>query len=261
MSESLVDPNILYASTTDAQVWATLNGGNNWTKVSSQLPYRYVSDVVASPEFQQTVYVAHSGYKDNDNTPLLHRSDDGGNSWQSIAGDLPTIAINEILVLPEREDSVLFVGTDAGVYATLDGGGSWNRLGGNMPMIPINDLVWNEAKNELVVGSFARGILSFPLDVILDLETTSVESTLADQIEINIFPNPVIDGVWVELKTQEAFEILELKLFNAEGKLVEEQHFTKVETIKSYIEMERFSERRIFLKRTGWGRSAYQEID
>ena len=89
VAESPLDEDVLYAGTTDGNVWSTTNGGNNWTNVTSGLPERYVTNIKASPDNPNTVFVCHNGYKDNDNISHIHLSTDNGNNWIDISGDLP----------------------------------------------------------------------------------------------------------------------------------------------------------------------------
>ncbi|MEL6922452.1 MAG: T9SS type A sorting domain-containing protein [Bacteroidota bacterium] len=239
MSESPLNADLLYAATSDAQLWRGQVANQQWVKISDNLPFRYISDVIASPEFEPTVYVTHSGYKDNDNTPLIHRSDDFGGSWQSIAGDLPPIAINELLVLPEQGDSVLFVATDAGVYGTINAGENWHRLGNNMPMIPCFDLAWNETRNELVVATFARGLQSYLLDGLLqaDNPTTSTNPALPVAVQIKTYPNPTVDGVWLELQNIEPGQAAELAVLDLSGKLLQREMLSNQRDIRHFVPM------------------------
>lgn len=178
----------LYAGTTDGLVWSSLDGGNTWNNVSEGVPYRYVSDIVASPSFPNTAYVSVTGYKSNDFVAHIHRTDDNGQTWIPISGDLPQIAINDILVHPEYNDNVIFVATDGGIYFTIDAGVSWDRLGENMPIIEVYDMVYNPVNNELIAGTFARGIQSFDLSQIgLDADISNVNNI--PTYEIKLFPS------------------------------------------------------------------------
>ena len=71
-----------------------------WDQINAGLPRRYISNVKASPFEENTVYLSIQGYKDNDDTPYIYKSTDNGDTWESINGDLPQIAINNILVDP-----------------------------------------------------------------------------------------------------------------------------------------------------------------
>jgi photosystem II stability/assembly factor-like uncharacterized protein len=164
LDESQINPNRLYACTTDGNVWRTTNGGTTWDSIHASLPNRYVTSVKASPTNVNHVFVTHSGYKYNDFFSHVHKSTNNGNSWVSIAGDLPPVAVNDIIIYPNHADSVLFIGTDAGVYATKDGGLDWERLGANMPLIAVLDLTIDTVNNRLVAATVGKSIMTYPLD-------------------------------------------------------------------------------------------------
>ena len=139
LHESPQNEQILYAGTTDGNVWITPNGGLNWIDISDSLPDRYVTSVKASPTDSSTAFVTHSGYKYNDFFPHIHKTINYGASWTDISGNLPPLAINDVYIYP-TDDNIIFVATDGGVYATINGGQNWYRLGYNMPIIPVYDL-------------------------------------------------------------------------------------------------------------------------
>ncbi|MEZ4847884.1 MAG: PKD domain-containing protein [Bacteroidia bacterium] len=180
VNESPLDPNVLYAGTTDGNVWITTNGGTNWTDITDTLPDRYITSVKGSASSPSRLFVSHSGYKDNDNSPHLHRSDNYGATWQNIAGDLPPLAINDIFIYPPN-DSVIFVANDGGVYATLDAGSTWQRIGNNMPIVAVYDLEIEPVNNLLVAGTYGRSLWTFPIDsVFVPLDTVPVPEILVN---------------------------------------------------------------------------------
>src|SRR5262249_1726760 len=90
--------------------------------------------------------------------PYLLKSSDAGKSWVSIKGDLP--ANGPVLALAEDpvDANLLFVGTEFAVYFTVNGGQKWGRLEGGLPTIAVRDLAIQKQVNDLVVGTFGRGI-------------------------------------------------------------------------------------------------------
>ena len=126
LSESPILQGLLYTGSVDANVWRTDDDGGDWVDISNGLPDIYVSEVKASPHNADWVYVTHSGFKDNDFVPRIHRSKNRGADWEDISNDLPNLPINDVYILPGQADSVLFVATDAGVYATLNSGENWS---------------------------------------------------------------------------------------------------------------------------------------
>lgn len=167
LCESKLDSNLLYAGTGDGKVWKIDPSTFSETDISTGLPNRYVTSLTTSSVDSSLVVVSHSGYLDFITTPHLHISTDFGANWTPLVGDLPPFALNDVEILDNTNDSVLFVASDVGVYVTFNRGVNWQRVGGNMPMIPVNDIAIDYSANRLIAGTFARSIQSFDLDSIL----------------------------------------------------------------------------------------------
>jgi photosystem II stability/assembly factor-like uncharacterized protein len=178
----------IYAGTDDGNVWRTSNGGTNWTKISEDLPLRWVTRVAVDPVTESTVYVTLSGYRYDSYLPHVFRSTDGGDTWQDITGDLPEAPVNDIIVDP-LVDSALYVGTDFGVFVSWNLGINWHMLGDNLPNVPIVDLRLHEPTHTLVAATYGRSMYSFNLDQLVAVHELDnlPEVTLA-------FPNPYISS-------------------------------------------------------------------
>src|SRR5256714_1658227 len=78
--------------------------------------------------------------------------------WISIAANLPkngpVWAIAEDYVNP----TLLFAGTEFGVFFSVDGGQKWIQLKGGLPTIAVRDINIQKRENDLVIGTFGRGI-------------------------------------------------------------------------------------------------------
>jgi len=243
LDESPVEEGVLYVGTVDANVWRSDDAGENWINITEGLPERYVTSVKASPSDLNTVYVSHSGYKDNDFIPHLHRSTDRGESWQDISSTLPELAINDVYILPGHQDSILFVATDGGVYGTMDSGESWERLGANMPYVQVYDMAWNVERNELVAGTFARSIYSYPLDSLFVEEepvdsTTSVDGPLVDQVSpVRVFPSPATSWITVAFENIEPGKPYQIAIVDAQGRLVNLQEGSQQHSVQERVDI------------------------
>lgn len=218
IAESPLDSNVLIAGTQDGKVWVSQNYGFDWSDATPGLPDRFVTSVAASYVQPDRLYVAHSAYRDGDNTAYLHMSVDGGHGWLDISGDLPPLSINDIFILPTHNDSVIFVGTDGGIYGTIDGGEIWERVGRDFPYIPVYDIVLNEVRNELVAATFARGIQSFPLDsVSLEPEPSTGSEEVSEDLDMQVRPTLASRSVHVsvDLKGDKG----ELRILDAGGRV------------------------------------------
>jgi len=162
ISESPLLQGLIYVGTDDGYVQVTRDGGKSWTLISSDLPNKWVSRVTASQYHKGTVYVALTGYREDDFEKYLYMSTDFGQTWTSIAGNLPSESINVVKEDPKKEQ-ILYVGTDLGVYVTLNRGETWHSLCNHLPTTPVHDLVVHPREDELVIGTHGRSC--FILDV------------------------------------------------------------------------------------------------
>ncbi len=199
IGESPINPNNLYVGTSDGNVWNTTDGGTTWTLVSTNLPNRYVTKVKASNLYANVVFVAHSGYKDNDNIPHMHRSVDNGVTWTDISGNLPPFAVNDI-ELSNINDSLIFVATDGGVYYTMDMGVDWNRLGTDFPLFQVYDIELEPSTEKLIAGTFARSIWSIGVDSILSSFNLALSVSSNDTIcqggQVQLHASGAANYVW-----------------------------------------------------------------
>jgi len=117
----------------------------------------YVSRVFASNFNEGSAYVVKTGFQRDNFEPLVFKTDNYGASWFSISSNLPQEIIY-VIFESQINPALLFVGTDIGVYVTLNGGRTWHSFRNNMPVNPVHDLLIHPRENDLVVGSYGRGI-------------------------------------------------------------------------------------------------------
>ena len=197
IGESYFDPEVLFAGTGDGNLWRSTNGDTIWDKIGTDLPDRYVTSIQPSQNIEGNVFLSLSGYKAGENIPHVFLSKDDGLTWSDISGDLISVPVNDLFVLPNADDQVIFAGTDAGVYFTRNGGDHWQRLGSNFPMIAVFDLEYNVARNILIAATFGKSILSFDLEQEgLRGDGTSGSKNITT-LPLRIFPNPAATDIQI----------------------------------------------------------------
>ncbi|NMP30225.1 glycosyl hydrolase [Thalassotalea sp. M1531] len=162
-SESPVDPDVLWVGTDDGLIQVTTDGGKNWKKIDLKkvkgVPATaYVNDIRADLFDRETVYVALDNHKYGDFKPYLIKSTNLGKKWKSMADDLPEKHLVWRIVQDHVNKDLLFIGTEFGLFFTVDGGKSWLELDGGIPTISTRDVKIQRRENDLVAGTFGRGI-------------------------------------------------------------------------------------------------------
>jgi len=163
IAESPVTPGVLWVGTDDGKVHVSRDHGASWTDLTATLAAaggpadRYVSRVFASPHDDGTAFVSKNGFRNDDFRPFLYRTTDYGETWTSISSNLVDAPIN-VVVQDRKNPDLLIVGNDLGVWVSIDGGGEWRRLTANLPTVAVHDLTIHPRENDLVVGSYGRGV-------------------------------------------------------------------------------------------------------
>jgi len=162
-SESPVDEKILWVGTDDGLIQVSKDGGKNWKKIDLKkvkgIPANaYVNDIRADLYDPNTVYVALDNHKEGDFKPYLIKSTNLGKKWTSLAKDIPDNHLVWRIVQDHVNKDLLFIGTEFGIFFTVDGGKKWLELNGGMPTISTRDVKIQRRENDLVAGTFGRGI-------------------------------------------------------------------------------------------------------
>ncbi|MBR9826622.1 MAG: glycosyl hydrolase [Alphaproteobacteria bacterium] len=194
LAESPVDENVLWAGTDDGLLQYTNDGGATWREIEvGSLPgapdMGFVNDIKADLFDADTVYVAVDDHKNGDFAPYLYMSTNAGRTWTALHGDLPEDHLVWRIVQDHVNPDLLFVGTEFGVFFSVDRGEQWTELTGGSPTISYRDLAIQRRENDLVAGSFGRGI--FVLDDYTPLREVSAEALESDAL---LFPSR--DALW-----------------------------------------------------------------
>ena len=160
MDESPKNKDLIYVGTDDGLVQVTTDGGTTWSKKDNfpGVPaMTYVNMLIPSQHDEGTVYAAFNNHKKGDFKPYLLKSTDKGNSWTSIAGNLPERGSVYSIAEDHVNPNLLFAGTEFGVCFTIDGGQKWVELSAGLPTIAVRDIAIQRRENDLVLGTLGRG--------------------------------------------------------------------------------------------------------
>ena len=163
ISESPVSPGVIWVGTDDGKAWMTKDSGAIWNDVTKSIAaaggpeHLWVSRVFASNFEEGKAYVTKTGYRRDDFRPFVFKTSDFGLTWINISSGLPDKPVN-VIYEDRKNPALLFVGNDKGVYVSISGGNTWESLRNNMPTIAVHDLLVHPRENDLVVGTYGRGL-------------------------------------------------------------------------------------------------------
>ncbi|MGW6930683.1 WD40/YVTN/BNR-like repeat-containing protein [Lentzea sp. NPDC054927] len=142
-----VDPDRVLVAMSTGGVYRTADGGKSWEARNKGIKAYFFPD--PWPEFGQCVHkvAQHPAAPSRfyaQNHHGVYRSDDGGDSWQSIADGLPTDFGFAMVVHPADPDTIFTFPIEADgrrfppegkcrVYRSRDAGSSWEALGTGLP--------------------------------------------------------------------------------------------------------------------------------
>ncbi|MFH2056252.1 MAG: glycosyl hydrolase, partial [bacterium] len=243
ISESPLDPSLIWVGTDDGNLQVTQNDGASWNNVVGNIDglpkSTWCSSVAASHHDRSTAYVTFDGHRTGDMTSYVYRTTDLGQTWERLSSD-SLAGYAHIACEDPVNPNLLFVGTEFGLYVSIDGGRQWARFSEGLPQVSVRDLVIHPRNNDLVIATHGRGI--YIIDDITPLRQITPD-ILADDVHI-FESSPVTIGAstWLQqytggdefvggnptevarlvyyLKNRHLFGDLKIEIYSPEGELL-----------------------------------------
>jgi len=247
ISESPRDGNTVWVGTDDGNLQLTRDAGKTWTNVVGNVPNlpkaSWVAWVEASVHDPATAYAVFDRHTFGDMNPYAFKTSDYGKTWTPIIAPNSGVrgyahVVKEDTVSP----SLLFLGTEFGLWVSLDGGEHWTQYRGHdFPNVAVRDLVVQPRDSDLVVATHGRGIwiidditpLRHLTPEVLAKEAAFLPGRPVEQ-RLSTFggwsegsaafegPNPP-NGAWITYyqAKRHIFGRMKLEVFDSEGKLID----------------------------------------
>jgi len=177
--ESPVQEGLFWAGANDGLVHISRDGGESWTNVTDNIPglpqYGVVRNIDASKYEAGKAYLTIEFHQVGNFDPYVYKTEDYGQSWTKITDGIDDSNLSYVRNI--REDPVreglLYLGTENKLYVSFNDGEQWQPFMSNLPPAPMYWLDIPEHFNDLVVGTYGRGI--WILDDITPLQQLTPE--------------------------------------------------------------------------------------
>lgn len=151
---------LLAVGTDDGLIHISSDAGANWTKLD-KLPgipdLTFVNDVKWSQHAADVLYAVFNNHKNGDFKPYLMVSKNRGKTWEALSAGLPQRGSTYVIAEDHKDASLLFVGTEFGVFTSTDGGLTWTKLKKGLPTVAVRDIAIQQREDDLVLATFGRG--------------------------------------------------------------------------------------------------------
>jgi photosystem II stability/assembly factor-like uncharacterized protein len=160
LAESPRNANVLYAGSDDGYLWVTRDGGTKWANVADRVGLpgpRWVASIEPSRFVEGRAYIVFDAHRSDDDAPYVYVTEDFGQSWKSLRGNLPDGSTRVLREDIENPD-VLYLGTEFGVWVSIDRGGVWTKLNNNLPTVAVHELAQHPTTDEMVAATHGRSL-------------------------------------------------------------------------------------------------------
>jgi photosystem II stability/assembly factor-like uncharacterized protein len=189
---SAAELGVIYTGSDDGRVHVTKDGGKNWSDVSKGLKGlpegSWIAQIKASTTQSGHALLIANDYRRFNYEPYAYRTTDYGKNWKRIVDEDDVQSYTLSIIEDPKENNLMFLGTDDGLYVSIDAGDNWTKYTNGFPTVSVKDLVIHPREQDLVIGTFGRA--AWVLDDIRPLQEMARNKAKFEQ-PIKLFEPPV----------------------------------------------------------------------
>lgn len=182
----------------------------------------FISTIKVHSSDPSVVYVGYSNYSSEPRIFKVTQANTATPVWTSINGNLPTrLPVNWLEVSSNNPDSVIFAGTDFGLYYTLNGGRTWIKEP-SIPNVVIDQIKLRQSDGMLFIFTHGRGVWQAQTQV--PSGPAAITAQKPENTGITVYPNPAQDFIKFSIPGADNSAARKTELYSLDGKLVLKQN-------------------------------------
>ena len=160
IAPSSKEKGVIWAGTDDGNVQLTRDGGITWTSFRGRIPGMPVGAWI--PQIQTSrynggeAYVVCNDYRRGDFTPYIFYTSDYGKTWSRMVDEKKVKGYALSIIQDPVEPSLVFVGTEHGLWVSFDKGTSFQQWKNGYPSVSTYDMAIQEREADLAIATFGR---------------------------------------------------------------------------------------------------------
>ena len=162
--ESPIKKGVFWAGTNDGLVHVSQDDGKTWNNVTKNIPdlpeYGVVRNIEASKWHVGKAYLTIDFHQEGNFAPYVYKTENFGKSWKKITEGIKEGNLSYTRCIKEDpvKEGLLYLGTENTLYFSFDDGEHWQEMMPNLPHTPMYWIDIQEHFNDLVLGTYGRGI-------------------------------------------------------------------------------------------------------
>ena len=140
---SHADPQEVWVTNQNGPFYRSIDGGNTFSENLAPASGPWVMPYIQDPREGNILYCG---------TRRVYRSEDNGQNWFTISGNLTSVSGSSLntVAVSETDDEVVYASNNQSVKRTLDLGGSWQTINSNAPQSGITNFALNPYNHDEV---------------------------------------------------------------------------------------------------------------
>ena len=149
----------IWVGTDDGIVALTRDGGKHWSKNTLPAPPFGRVEIVAPSSFDPaTAYANVDRHRSGDYAPYLFVTHNYGVTWSKIITGFPADQYVRAVRPDTHNKSLVFAGTENGLWVSYDGGAHWADFKLNLPTVSVRDIRIQPQFNDLAIATHGRAL-------------------------------------------------------------------------------------------------------
>lgn len=176
IAPSAVQRGVIWTGSDDGRIHVTTDDGQTWARVDEAIPdlpaNAWCAHIEASKFQAGIAWAVFDDHRRSDTRAWLFVTKDFGKTWRRLLKGQPEVT-GPCLCLEQDpvEPSLLFLGTEFGLWFSRNSGETWTAFRGGLPTVAVRALIVHPDMHDLVIGTHGRA--AWVVDDIRALRTMS----------------------------------------------------------------------------------------
>lgn len=162
IAPSPIKQGVIWVGTDDGRIHVTQDGGETWKSVEKKArkapKNAFVPHIAPSLYNADEAFIVFDNHRRGDMKPYIFKASKYGSKFTNLTEkNIRGYALS--VQQDHKDENLLFLGTELGLYASTNAGDSWFKYDQGVPTVSVMDMAIQQRENDLVLGTHGRSII------------------------------------------------------------------------------------------------------